>query len=308
MRIVSLLPSATEIAGALGLREQLVGRSHECDYPAGVDALPVLTASILAHGLTPKQIDQAVHEAQLEGRPIYTVDAAALAALKPDLILTQGVCSVCAVTPETFADDLRMSPLAAEVETPILSLGATDFEGVLADIETVAVAAGIDARGRELSESLRTRWAALSKASAGGPRPSVFFLEWPDPPWYAGHWVPEQIDAAGGRDCFAQPGATSRPLPWEEIAAADPDAIVVGACGCDLATNFGYAEQLGAHPVAGKLRALESGRCWAVDANSYFSRPGPRLVEGAELIATLLRGELDPGSPMATALGARSSS
>ncbi len=303
MRIVSLLPSATEIVAHLGLREHLVGTSHECDFPAGIENLPVLTASILDSGLSPKAIDTAVHEARLESRPIYTVDGALLSDLRPDLVLTQGVCSVCAVTPETIRAGLKLAPLDELRESPgdfrLLSLAATTFEGVLRDILAVAAAAGIVATGERSVAALRRAWAELR---ALGPLPApgandpsraplrAFFLEWSDPPWHAGHWVPEQIAIAGGLDVFGEAGAPSRPLPWSEIAAADPDWIIAGACGFDLATNLRHARALLDRPIVGSLRAIREGRFWAVDANSYFSRPAPRMVQGAAILRAIFEG------------------
>lgn len=310
MRIVSLLPSATEIACALGLGEQLVGVSHECDHPPELahrvgPELPVLTASILDAGLSPKAIDTAVHEAQLEGRPIYSVDGERLEALAPELILTQGVCSVCAVTPATIETALQLIPvevLGRAREAQVLSLAAKTFEGVLADIQAVAEAAGVVERGRALVASLRARWAAIAASGPVAPPPSApagreqctaFFLEWPDPPWSAGHWVPEQLAAAGVVDAFGEVGGASRPLPWSAIAAADPDWILAGACGYDLATNLTHARALLERPEVQALRAVREGRVWALDANAMFSRPAPRLVEGAACLRAIFTGQAD---------------
>lgn len=293
MRIVSLLPSGTELACALGLREHLVGVSHECDFPAGVCELPQLTSSILDHELSPAQIDAAVADASLERRPIYAVDGALLNSLKPDLILTQGVCAVCAVTPETIAQGLELVRLQDSCTAPVLSLSAVSTGGVFRDLQAIAEATGTQEQAETLITSLEARLDALAALPPSGKR--VLMLEWPDPPWSGGHWVPEQVSAAGGEPLFGGPGDNSRRLSWEEIQAADPDVVIASACGFDLQTNLVHARKLLEHPVLGQLRAVRSGAFWAADSNSYFSRPAPRIVDGAELIRAILEGgEVDP--------------
>lgn len=293
MRIVSLLPSATEIAASLGLFEQLVGVSHECDFPTEARQLPVLTGSILDHNLSPAQIDKAVSAARLESRPIYTVDGELLASLKPDLILTQGVCAVCAVTPDTVQEGLAFARLEASCTAPVLSLSGMDRAGIEADIRAVAEACGVLERAEGLIASMEARWAAIPTLER---TPSVLMLEWPDPPWSAGHWVPEQVTAAGGRDPFGTPGAPSRRLTWAQIVEADPDIIVASACGFDLPTNRDHiASLIAANPEVAALRAVRTGQVWAADANAFFSRPAPRVIDGAELLSAILRGgPVDP--------------
>ncbi len=293
MRVVSLLPSATEIAARLGLLEHVVGVSHECDYPSSAKNLPVLTSSILDHGLSPEQIDEAVTAAVLDQKPLYVVDGEMLAALKPDLILTQGICSVCAVTPETVSEGLKLVRLEASCTAPVLSLSGVDYAGIKRDIKSVAAACGVPERGEALVAELDARWGTIP-ACEGSPK--VMMLEWPDPPWSGGHWVPEQVAAAGGVEPFSAPGAPSRRLTWAEVIAADPDVIIAAACGFDLQTNLQHIQDAIASDdkVAG-LRAVKTGQVWAVDANSYFSRPAPRVVEGAELLAAILSGSsIDP--------------
>ena len=230
LRIVSLLPSATELTAALGAAEQLVGISHECDYPDGIQSLPQLTSSILATGLSPAEIDSAVAAAKLEDRPLYLVDGARLAALQPDLILTQGLCSVCAVTPATIAQSLTLAPLVETCTAPILSLEAADFAGVCRDLRTVGDAIDRSAASTRLIENLETRWARIPPP----PRaPRAFLLEWPDPPWTAGHWVPEQIAAAGGIPVLSEAGEASRAVPFEEIAEACKEASGYGSVIAD---------------------------------------------------------------------------
>ena len=290
LRIVSLLPSATELTAALGAAEQLVGISHECDYPDGVQSLPKLTSSILAAGLSPAEIDSAVAAAKLEDRPLYLVDGARLAALKPDLILTQGLCSVCAVTSETIAQGLALAPLAESCTAPILSLEATDFAGVCRDLRTVGEAIDRSAASTRLIENLETRWTSIPQPSRP---PRAFLLEWPEPPWTAGHWVPEQIAAAGGIPVLSQAGEASRAVPLEEIAEADPDLIVSIACGFGLDENLEVAAQLLEDPRARSIRALRENHFFAADAGGYFSRPAPRLVDGAEILGALFREEME---------------
>lgn len=290
MRIISMLPSATEIAAALGLRDQLVGVSHECDFPADVSELPRLTASVLDHGLSPAEIDAAVKKAGIRKQPLYTVDGDRLAELQPDLIITQGVCTVCAVTPQTIGEAITFTQLDCALTTPVLSLSGVDFAGVLADIRAVGQAAGVPERAEALVASLQARWDALPGA-AGDAAPRVLFLEWPDPPWTGGHWVPEQIEAAGGIALLGEAGHPSRRLTWAQVEAADPDVILGAACGYDLDTNARHFGTLVGDGPLGRLRAVREGRAWAVDANSFFSRPAPRLVDGAELLAALLRGD-----------------
>lgn len=286
MRIVSLLPSATEILCSLGLFDQLVGVSHECDEPARARELPVLTSSFLAHGLSPRAVDDAVAAAGLEGRPLYAVDGERLAALAPDLIVTQGVCSVCAVTPATVADGLALAPVSCAA--PVLSLEAMDVEGVYRDIQRVAEATGIPERGEKLVADLRARWEKIVPVPDS---PSVLMLEWPDPPWSAGHWVPEQVARAGGREAFSTAGEPSRRLDWDEVVAVDPEWIIVSACGLGVEENVRHMQDvLSSRPGLARLRAVQAKRVWAVDANGLFSRPAPRVVDGAELLADLFAG------------------
>ena len=298
MRIVSLLPSGTELACALGLREQLVGVSHECDYPADAKGLPKLTSSILDSALTPAEIDKAVAAASLDRRPIYAVDGTLLNSLKPDLILTQGVCAVCAVTPETIAEGLELVRLQDSCTAPVLSLSAVSTGGVFRDLQAIAQATGTESQAEALITGLETRLAALGDLPAPlqfGDGAKVLMLEWPDPPWSGGHWVPEQVAAAGGIPLFGGPGDNSRRLSWEEIQEADPDVIIASACGFGLQENLTHARKLLDHPVLGQLRAVQAGNFWAADSNSYFSRPAPRIVDGAELIRGILDGQ--PADP-----------
>jgi len=304
-RIVSLLPSGTELVCALGLRERLVGISHECDFPADVVGLPVLTSSILGHGLSPAEIDAAVSRASLDGRPLYAVDGELLARLEPDLIVTQGVCAVCAVTPDTIGASLELLPVDLAVDAPVLSLSGASWAGIRHDIRTLAAAAGVEDTADALLADLDRRWGALA-ASPHGERPRLAMLEWPDPPWFGGHWVPEQVAVAGGHDLFGTPGLPSGRMTVDEVVAADPDIIVGIACGFGVEENLTHLQALVSRPELATLRAVKEGRVWAANANGLFSRPGPRVVAGAELLAQLVRGETpSPDDAVLVPIGAQ---
>ena len=293
MKIVSLLPSASEVLGALGLSEQVVAVSHECDYPAEMRAKPRITSSILGHSLEPKQIDAAVNEAVSQGRALYQIDGDLLARLQPDLIVTQGICDVCAVGVGTIEAALKFLPDCLPPGAQTVTLSGTTFEGILRDIQQVARAAGVAERGDALVAELRGHWQQL-EATPKIAAPRVTVLEWNDPPFSAGHWVPEMVAVAGDVEVLGEAGELSRRVSWAEIAEADPDTIVMAACGYGLAENVGLAEGLYAYPDAGALRAVRAGQVYAVDANAYFSRPGPRVVRGAEVLQQLFRGEPSP--------------
>ncbi len=293
MNIVSLLPSASEILGALGLAEQIVAVSHECDYPAEVTTKPRITSSILGHGLGPGQIDAAVNEAVSQGRALYNVDGDLLARSQPDLIVTQGVCDVCAVGVGTIEAALKFLPDCLPPGAQTLTLSGTTFAGILRDIQQVARAAGVAERGDTLVAELRGRWQKL-EAAPKTAAPRVMVLEWSDPPFCAGHWVPEMVAVAGGVDVLGRAGEPSRRVSWPDIAEAEPDLLVMAACGYGLAENSEFARGLYAHTDARKLRAVQGGQVYAVDANAYFSRPGPRVVRGAELLQGLFSGQVLP--------------
>lgn len=292
MRIVSLLPSATEILGALDLTDQLLAVSHECDTPASVTALPRITASIIPHGLPQAEVDRLVSAAVRNSEPLYTVNAELLAQIRPDLIVTQGVCDVCAVTPEVVNHALDRVPAGLLDGVRVLSLDARSIEGVFQDVIAVAEAAGVPERGQALVASHRARWQALG----GGPRKKILLLEWAEPPYYGGHWVPEQIAAAGGEDILGKPGVDSGRTTWARVHEGDPDVLVVACCGYNLDQNLGVARRLLQSPDVQGLRAVREGRIWAADANAYYSRPALRLVRGAEVLAHVLRDGPDlPG-------------
>ena len=286
MRIVSMLPSATEIVYALGLEEHLVGVTFECDEPpaARVDKAVVVGGRDTA-GMAPAEIDGYVRARLAAGEDLYTLDAGALARLDPDLILTQDLCRVCAIPSGDV--DAALTYLGCRAE--VISLDPGSLEDVLGSIMTVAERSGVIDRGRVLVAALRARLAAVERAVAGRPRPRVGIVEWVDPPFTAGHWVPDLILAAGGQPVAARPHQPSREGSWDEIDAAAPDVVVVAPCGFHL---DGSADQ--AELVAQRLPRVP---VWAIDADGIVVRPGPRLVDGVEAIAGILHPEVVAPQP-----------
>jgi|TARA_R100000501_G_scaffold13151_1_gene23953 iron complex transport system substrate-binding protein len=282
-RVVSLLPSATEIAVAVGLGDQLLGRSHECDFPPFVQALPVLTSTKLEKGLTSLEIDRRVQEIVRQGLSVYAVDAERLRALRPDVILTQSQCAVCAVTPA----DLEES-LAAWVGTAptMISLAPDDLNDVWGDFHRVGEAVGARDKAERAVDALRLRLADLQvRTAARGTRPTVAAIEWIEPLMAAGNWVPELIQIAGGDPLFAQAGQHSPWLEWDALVAADPDVIVMMPCGYQLPQTLADLAPLVERPGWRDLSAVRSGRVFVADGHHFFNRPGPRLVESAQIIA-----------------------
>jgi len=281
LRIVSLLPSATEIAVALGLGDRLVGRSHECDFPPVVEDLPVLTATKIEKGLTSQAIDDRVQAIVAQGLSCYRVDADALRALRPDVILTQSQCAVCAVTPADLEDSL-----ARWVGTPpvLVSLAPDDLGDVWGDFARVAEATGADT-APDVVAGLTARMAALTGRAAARRRPTVAAIEWIEPLMAAGNWVPELVRAAGGEPLFAAAGQHSPWLEWDALVAADPDVIVAMPCGYQLPQTLADLAPLVDRPGWRDLRAVRNDRVFAADGHHYFNRPGPRLVESAEILA-----------------------
>lgn len=286
MRIVSLLPSATEIVYELGLGDQLCGVSFECDYPELARSVPIVSGTVLPTdgSLSAHQIDIAVSTHVAAGDSIYTLDTARIRAIDPDLILAQDLCRVCAVPPGAVEEALEVIGCHAQV----VSLDPGRLDDVIACIGTVGVATGTHDRALELMARLRRRLEAVQERVSGRPRPRVLVLEWPDPPFNAGHWIPDMIVAAGGTPVLAAPGAGSRRLSWNEIEAEQVDVTVFSPCGFDLAGAVAQAPVLLSRP---EIEAL--GRVYAVDANACFSRPGRRVVDGVELLAALLHSD-DP--------------
>lgn len=283
-RICSLLPSATEIVFALGLGDRLVGVTHECDHPPEARRLPVVTRSLVdTAGQASREIHAHVVRALHAGSSLYALDQALLARLDPDLILTQELCSVCAVAYHQVREAVRVLPGPREV----LSLEPTTLDEVLATIETVAGRAGVPERGAALVAALRARLEAVRARAADLPPPRVATLEWLDPPFAAGHWVPEMVGLAGGVDVLGHPGRPSREVGWDAVREADPDVLVLMPCGFDLGRTL---VELARAPRPGwaELRAVGAGRVYGVDGSAYFNRPGPRLVDGVEILAEIL--------------------
>ena len=279
IRIASVLPSATELIAELGFIESLVAVSHECDWPSGVAELPHVTSAAMPHGLSPAEIDRWITDRLAAGQSLYSVDAQQLTALQPDLIVTQGICDVCAVTPDHIEVSLRGQQCQLPSSTQILSLGGTSFAGVCEDVERLASA--LETSAAELLSDARRRWASIAAPSK---RPRVLLLEWVEPAFSAGHWVPEQLHAAGCESAIGGPGEHSRRLSKAEILAADPDFIGVICCGFGLAENLSHASWLFEDAELSELSAVREGKVWCFDANSYFSRPTLRIVDGAHLL------------------------
>jgi iron complex transport system substrate-binding protein len=287
MRIISLVPNGTEILFAVGAGDLVVGVSHECDYPAEARTRPVLTGSALTPGMSAAEVDAAVSAQVGSGLSLYTLDEARIAELAPDVIVTQQLCPVCAVSTAQVDGAVRPLPRCPEV----VSLDPRTLAEVFADVRRVGEVTGLAGQAAALLASLDRRLAAVRAAVAGRARPRVLALEWPDPPFAGGHWVPEMIDLAGGIDVIAAPGDHSARLTWERIAAADPDVIVAMPCGFDEAGAREQIATLAGRAEWAALRAVRGGQVHAVDANGCFSRPGPRLVDGIERLAAIFHGE-----------------
>ncbi|MHB1525794.1 MAG: cobalamin-binding protein [Candidatus Dormibacteria bacterium] len=285
MRIVSLLPSATEICFALGLGPSLVGITHECDFPPQAEYKAVLTQSELDHeGATPGEIDRHVQEALHQGSSLYRLDREGLRRARPDLILTQELCEVCAVAYPEVLEAARLLP----GKPAVLSLEPHTLSDVMRSIIDVGQATGTRERAAELVRGLWARVDAVRGAVTGRGRPRVVCLEWVDPLMAAGHWVPDQVDVAGGIDVLGSSGEPSRKISFPELQAAAPEVIFCMPCGNRLHASEAQAHQLSAQPGWAELPAVRAGQVYAVDGSWYFNRPGPRVVDGIEILARLL--------------------
>lgn len=279
MRIVSLLPSATEIVYALGVEGDLVGVTHECDWPPAARAKRVVSFSALPPASDPAEIDRLVSASIDGGEPVYRLDGEAVRELRPDLVLTQDLCAVCAVPSGHVNEALEVLGCRAEV----VSLDPSSLDDVLDCVLRVGSVTGSEERAATLVAGLRRRLEAVADAVAGTGRPHTFALEWSDPPFNGGHWVPEMIERAGGEPVLGCPGTPSVRVSWDQIAAASPEAVVFMPCGYDLARACAEAV-----PLLERAELAGAGAIFAVDASAYFSRPGPRLIDGVEILASAL--------------------
>jgi iron complex transport system substrate-binding protein len=288
MRIVSLVPSATETLFALGVGDEVTAVTHECDHPPRALELPKVTRDVIGPGLAPDQIDRAVRELTEQGRAIYELDERALQALAPDLIVTQALCEVCAVS----IDDVRAVAERMDPAPRIVSLDPHTVGEVFGDVRTLAQATDAKDAGVELVHDAVGRIDRVRLAVGDAPRVAVAALEWLDPVFVAGHWTPQLIEYAGGIDVLGRPGERSETSSWEAVAATAPEVVVCMPCGYDAERALEEAEA-----YADELAELGARRVLAVDAAAYFSRPGPRLVDGLELLAHILHPDLVPNAP-----------
>ena len=286
MRICSLLPSATEMIALLGLSDELVGISHECDYPPSVRNVPIMVEPMIPpHGLASADIDRQVIQLVASGQRLYRLKEILLRQARPDLVLSQDLCHVCAVTPDQLHDALSSLPH----QPTVLTLNPHTVHDVINDVIRIGDAAGRSAEGHRLAALLRDRLDAVHTRVQGlSHRPRVACIEWLSPLYVAGHWVPEMVQLAGGQDVLAQPGTPSRIVTWDEVLAAAPDILIVMPCGFSVKRTQTELFQLMQQPDQWRLSAELVQHTFLVDASSYFSRPGPRLIDGIELLAAIL--------------------
>ncbi|NIH80050.1 cobalamin-binding protein [Amycolatopsis viridis] len=285
MRIVSLLPAATDIVAELGLAGHLVGRTHECDWPPGVGAVPVVTGSGLHAAMSSREITAAVGGAH-SGSALYALDSAKLAELAPDVVLTQDLCEVCAVSYRRVSDAVRLLDAGPRV----LSLEPRTLPEVLDCLRQVGEVLGVPEVAHERHRDLEARLDAVRAKTGHRNRPRVAAIEWLDPVWPAGHWVPEQILAAGGEPLLAVPGEHTHAVDWSAVVAARPDVLLLLPCGLPPDRTETELDLLTTRPGWADLPAVRSGRVWVLDGPAYFNRPGPRVVRGAEILAHVLHG------------------
>ena len=281
MRIVSLLPSTTEIVFDLGLQDQLQGVTIECNWPQSAKSgREIVVDTFTNPTMTPGEIDAIVKQRMAAGLDLYNLDDEALARCNPDLILSQDLCRVCAVA----SGDVDAAVARLNCDAVVLQIDPQNLHQVIESINTIAVAAGVPDRGIALTNSLHSRLQTVATDVAGKKRPKVFVLEWTDPPFGAGHWVPDIIAAAGGEPVLCRPGERSVQTTWDEIAAAAPDVVIVAPCGFGLDSASDQARLVSDHLPS-------SVAVWAIDADAVMVRPGPRLVDGVEAIAQMLHGK-----------------
>jgi iron complex transport system substrate-binding protein len=291
MRIVSLLPSATEIVCALGLEKELVGVTHECDFPPSVRKLPKVTRTLIPSDASSAEIDRLVRERLRTDRALYTLDLPVLEELRPDLIVTQALCDVCAVAEE----EVRAAACTLPGRPAVLNLEPQTLADVLAAIRQVARAAGAERAGDDLIAALGARVAAVaSRTAAIERRPRVALLEWLDPPFSCGHWNPELVRLAGGVEGLGKEGRPSRTLSWDEVLAWEPEVVFIACCGFGTERTLADLPALWLIPGWRNLPAVRAGRVYVTDGSHYFSRPGPRLVDSLEILAHALHPEIHP--------------
>jgi len=292
MRILSLLPSATEIVYALGLGDSLVGVSHECDYPPEVKTKPVVSTSDLSSSLASAEIHGAVSGHRHPAHSLYRLDEQLLRQIDPEVILTQELCSVCAIPVEQVRESARI--LAGPCR--IVSLEPNNLRQILDNIVTVGEVTGREKEARKVVHSLQDRIEHVAAATAHpASRPRVFCMEWMDPPMAGGHWVPEMIRLAGGTDGLGNEGAPSTVIPWERVVQYQPEVVVLMPCGYKIDRTLGEIDHLATRAGWHDLPAVHDGRVYIVDSPSYFSRPGPRTVTGLEMLAEIIHPELYSG-------------
>ncbi len=294
MRIVSLLPSSTEMICSLGLREQLVGVTHECDHPASVSALPKVTRTSIPHDAGSLEIDRLVRSRLRSDPALYSLDMEVLGRLDPDLIVTQALCDVCAVA----ENEVREAALSLPGAPRIINLEPTSPEDVLAAIGALAEATDRVEEGKGVVAALAARIDAVRRRTASEipveGRPRVVFLEWIDPPFSAGHWIPEMIEWAGGVDCSGNRNGPSRTIGWEAVVEARPEVLLIACCGMDLHRTLQDLPVLKARVESADLPCVRDRRVHVFDGNAYFSRPGPRLVDSLEILAHTLHPDIHP--------------
>jgi iron complex transport system substrate-binding protein len=297
MRICSLVPGATEVLFALGLGDRVVGVTHECDWPPEAAAKPVVTASLIQTGdLTSAEIDRLVAETAWDGRPLYAIEEEQWAEIDADIVVMQELCDVCAVSTDQVDGVLRARP----VEVGVLDFSPSTLEGIQDAVRELGSWLGAAAAAEELAAGMQSRLDRVASALAGGEAsPRVFVTEWLEPPYCAGHWVPDMVAAAGGTDIAGMSGEPSHRMRWPDVAELEPDVVVLAPCGFDLDRTLSEVVpfDLSGHLLGTSAR--QESRVFAVDANAMFSRPGPRVVDGVEVLAHLLHPDEypDPGAP-----------
>jgi iron complex transport system substrate-binding protein len=286
VRVVSLLPSATEIVSALGCRDRLVGRSHECDFPAGVEELPAVTSAKVDPRAGTAEIDRDVRRLVEQGLSVYRIDCDALERLEPDVVVTQDQCQVCAVSLRDVEAAVRR---VARRDVRVVSLSPLSLSDVFRDVVRVAEALGVEPRGAAVVETMSARLERVRRA-AGAPRPRLLHVEWLEPLMVGGHWIHELVEAAGGVHGLGARDARTEPVTWEAVRSYDPEVLVIAPCGFTVAQSLRDLELLTSRPGWDAVRAVRTGRAFVADGNAFFNRPGPRLVETAEILQAALSG------------------